>query len=168
MAAQRDKIAWRYGVVFCAVLSACTPPAPSAVGRKAPPGAHPDTCWSTVIEPARIETISEQIEVTAAVRDSDGRVVQPATYATETRQEIVSPRQERFFQTPCPVELTPTYVASLQRALKVRDLYAGPITGTLDAATGTAIRAYQLPLGIDSADLSLDAARKLGLSVLRR
>ncbi|CUH77985.1 hypothetical protein TRM7557_01669 [Tritonibacter multivorans] len=168
MASPAEKTAWRYGVLFCTVLSACAPVAPSAVGQKAPPGAHPDTCWSTVIAPARIETISEQVEVTPAVHDANGQILQPATYATETRQEIVSPRRERFFQTPCPMELTPTYVASLQRALQVRDLYAGPITGTLDAATGRSIRAYQLPLGIDSADLSLEAARKLGLSVLRR
>ena len=121
-----------------------------------------------MIEPARIETISEQVEVTPPRYDGNGRIVAPATYATETRQDIVTPRQERFFQTPCPEELTPTYVASLQRALTARNHYTGPITGTLDTTTGAAIRAYQLPLGIDSADLSLEAARKLGLSVLRR
>ena len=168
MALQADKTTWRSCVLFFVTLTACAPAPPSAVGQKAPPGAHPGTCWSTVIEPARIETISEQVEVTPARYDSNGRIVAPATYATETRQDIVTPRQERFFQTPCPVELTPTYVASLQRALTARNLYTGPITGALDTATGAAIRAYQLPLGIDSADLSLEAARKLGLSVLRR
>ncbi|MCJ8332849.1 MAG: peptidoglycan-binding protein [Epibacterium sp.] len=168
MAFPPDRTLWRSGVFLCATLVACAPVPPALIGQKAPPGAHSGTCWSTVILPARIETRSEQVEVSPARYDADGRMVAPATYTTETRQGIVTPRQERFFQTPCPEELVPVYVASLQRALTARNLYTGPISGTLDAATGAAIRAYQQPLGIDSADLSLDAARKLGLSVLRR
>ncbi|NHX28166.1 peptidoglycan-binding protein, partial [Escherichia coli] len=53
-------------------------------------------------------------------------------------------------------------VASLQRALNARGYHA-PISGVMDDATRQAVRRYQAGQGLDSADLSLDTARKLGL-----
>lgn len=71
--------------------------------------------------------------------------------------------EDRLFATPCPGATTPEFWASLQRALSVRGLYTGPVTGQPDGATGEAVRRYQAPLGLDSPVLSLDAARQLGL-----
>lgn len=68
-----------------------------------------------------------------------------------------------WFRTPCPDEMTPELVSSLQRALAARDLHAGAITGRMDAATRKAVRRLQQPLGLDSDRLSLAAARHLGL-----
>jgi peptidoglycan hydrolase-like protein with peptidoglycan-binding domain len=64
--------------------------------------------------------------------------------------------------------MTPEFVASVQRALKVRALYRGPISGQMDSRTRAAIRAFQAPDGLDSGILSLDAARKLGLVAVER
>ena len=50
-----------------------------------------------------------------------------------------------------------------QRALAARGYYAGPITGVMDRRTQAAIRAYQRPQGLDSAMISLAAARQMGL-----
>lgn len=149
------------------LLAACEVAPPfEGVGRPAPPGAPPGTCWDAVIIPARIETVTEQVMVSPAVKTVDGRVLQPAVFATETRQEITQPREERFFEIPCPQVQTQEYLSSLQRALAARGLYRGAITGTLSAETRAAIRAYQTPLGIDSPSLSLKAARELGLSAI--
>lgn len=71
--------------------------------------------------------------------------------------------EDRLFAVPCPDRLTPDLWASVQRALAVRGHYAGPITGTPDAATAEAVRRFQAPLGLDSPVLSLDGARHLGL-----
>ncbi|OIQ27126.1 MAG: peptidoglycan-binding protein [Alphaproteobacteria bacterium MedPE-SWcel] len=146
---------------------ACTGQPPfERVGRAAPPGAPPGTCWDTVIIPARVETVTEQVMIAPPVKSTDGRVLEPAVFASETRQEITRPREESYFETPCPEAMTPEYIASLQRALAARGAYGGAITGILDPDTRAAIRAYQRPLGIDSSTLSLRAARDLGLSAV--
>lgn len=71
--------------------------------------------------------------------------------------------EDRLFAVPCPAAATPAFWASVQRALAVRGLYAGPVTGEPDAATGEAVRRWQAPLGLDSPILSMDGARYLGL-----
>ena len=128
-----------------------------------PPGVNPDSCWVRDISPAEIQTVTRQIEVTPAQIAADGTVLAPARFQTETFQEIVKERQELTFETPCPGVLTPSFIASLQRALDARGLYRGPITGALDGPTRLAIRRYQTDKGLPSGLLSMQAARGLGL-----
>ncbi len=135
---------------------------------ESPPGAAPGTCWGKVATPAVIETVTDQVLVQPAVLAADGSVQSPASYRTETRQEIVKEREVTWFETPCAAAMTPEFVASVQRALKVRALYRGPISGQMDSRTRAAIRAFQAPDGLDSGILSLDAARKLGLVAVER
>lgn len=153
-----------------ALLSACTPaspenPADALLGSMldTPPGAAPGTCWGKIVSPALIETVTEQVLVEPARLDAGGAVVTPAIFRTETRQRIVTERQVTWFETPCPADLTPDVIASLQRALTVRGLYAGPVTGQIDRPTSEAVRRYQAATGLESPVLSLAAARTLGL-----
>ncbi|MDV7144550.1 peptidoglycan-binding domain-containing protein [Tropicimonas sp. TH_r6] len=132
-------------------------------GADGPPDAAPGTCWGRDETPATLQTVTVESVVTPASYDADGKLLKPAVTATETRQEIVEERQELWFETPCPDSFTPDTVASLQRALKARGVYDGEITGSLDSATRSAIRRYQQPQGLNSAVLSLTAARQLGL-----
>lgn len=129
----------------------------------APPGAALGTCWGKHVTPAVIETVTEQIMLQPAKITSDGQVLQPALYKTETRQAIVKERRVTWFETPCAADQTPDFVASVQRALAARALYRGPVNGEMDARTRAAIRRFQVPEGLDSGILSLAAARKLGL-----
>ncbi|MEL6609603.1 MAG: peptidoglycan-binding domain-containing protein, partial [Pseudomonadota bacterium] len=142
-------------------------PEPLRIRMEGPPNATPGTCWGRDTTPATIETVTEQIMLQPAEIASDGTVRQPAVYKTETRQAIVRERTDIWFETPCAADLTPAFVASVQRALKVRRLYRGAITGELDARTRRAIRAYQAPQGLDSAILSLAAARQMGLIAVK-
>lgn len=128
-----------------------------------PPGAAPGTCWGKRTTPAVIETVTEQVLLQPAQVTSDGNVLQPALYKTETHQRIVTERRELWFETPCDEVMDAEFIASLQRALAVRGVYSGPINGEMTRATRHAIRNYQQPLGLDSAILSLQAARRLGL-----
>ncbi|MGR3456163.1 peptidoglycan-binding domain-containing protein [Pseudooceanicola sp.] len=141
-------------------------PEVTQIREAAPPGADPGTCWGRDATPAVIETVTEQVLVTPAERDANGAALRAATYRTETSQQIVQERREVWFRTPCLPEMTPEFIASLQRALAARGLYGGQITGVIDGPTRTAIRAYQKPEGLDSGTLSLAAARKLGLAVV--
>lgn len=128
-----------------------------------PPGARPGSCWGKSIRPAVIETVQQQILVQPAELMADGSVLTPAIYRTETQQRIVTPRRETWFETPCPEDLTPEFIASVQRALKVRGAYRGPINGQMDARTRAGIRRYQSANGLDSGLLSSETGRQLGL-----
>lgn len=134
----------------------------------APPGAAPGQCWGKDVSPAVVETVTEQVMLQPAEILTDGRIAEPAIYKTETRQRIVKERQETWFETPCPADLTPDFIASVQRALKARGRYSGPINGDLTGPTRAAIRAYQKAQGLDSGILSMAAARKLGLIAVPR
>ena len=112
-----------------------------------------------------IETVTRQVLDRPEQRDAAGRVTVPAAYRTETRQEIVRPRGPFRFRVPCPAEMDAAFVAALQRALAARGHYAGPVTGEMDPATRRAVRRFQAPFGYDTATLSLEAARRMGLAV---
>jgi hypothetical protein len=156
-------------LAFCIVATACqmAPQTDDIIRAKeapsAPPGADPNACFGRHTTPAIVETVTEQVLVQPPQINADGSVSYPATYRTETRQEIVRERKELWFETPCSEALTPDFIGSIQRALAARGVYNGTITHRMDRGTRRAIRAYQKAQGLDSDILSLAAARKLGL-----
>jgi hypothetical protein len=165
-------------LLVAGLLAGCvTPPAPdenhmamAQANVPAPPDAPAGTCWARDATPAVIETVTEQIELRPAQLRPDGSQITPALYSTETRQQIVQERREMLFETPCNAELTGEFIASLQRALQVRGYFNGNPSGVIDARTRNGIRAYQrgLPQPLDSAILSMTAARALGLVAVLR
>jgi len=144
------------------------PPAGAPRQDEAPPGAPPGTCWARHVTPAVIETVTEQVQTAPPEMDETGRVIRPARYVTETRQEIVEERTATWVEVPCADLQTADFIASVQRALNARGLYNGPVTGRMDARTRAAIRRYQAPRGLDSGILSLETARELGLVAVER
>lgn len=125
-------------------------------------------CFAKDVAPAVIETVTIQEIDTPEIRNADGVVTSPASFRTVTRQQIIQERRDIRFETVCPQTYSAELVSTLQRALKARAFYAGQITGTLDAQTGTAIQRFQRQDGLDSPLLSLETARKLGLVALPR
>ncbi|MGR3468629.1 MAG: peptidoglycan-binding domain-containing protein [Shimia sp.] len=160
---------------FLAVLalSACmgadtAPDVTRATPQDAPPGAAPGSCWDRDVSPAEFETVTEQVRVAKAEWDAEGNLLKPAEFRTTQRQRVVKDRTELWFETPCAAVLTPDFIRSVQRALAVRGYYLGPATGNMDFLTRRAIRRFQAEDGLDSATLSLAAARKLGLIAIDR
>ena len=150
---------------------AAPPPAPGVLTETTigPPGAADDTCWGKTVTPAIIETVTSQVLVKKAEVNPDGTIGKPPVYRDESRQEIVTPRQETWFETVCPSTLTPEFVASLQRALLARSLYLGAITSVMDPATRAAVQVFQVENGgPDSRVLTLETARALGLIAVER
>ena len=140
-------------------------PEPARSREAPPPGADPNSCWGKDATPAVVETVTEQVMLQPASISSEGEVLYPAVYKTETQQRIVQERKELWFETPCSADLTPHFITTLQRALEARGHYRGPINGEMTARTRRAIRSYQQEQGLDSAILSKAAARQLGLVV---
>lgn len=134
----------------------------------APPGAPPGTCWGKTVEPAVTKAVVVDVLVQPAQISSTGEVQSPPIYRKETQQQILKPKLESWFQTPCAADLTPGFVASVQRALAARGHFTGTITGVMDARTRAAIRSYQAPEGLDSGILSVAAAQKMGLWTVAR
>ena len=99
---------------------------------------------------------------------SDGRIQAPPIYKDEARHEVVQPRRESWYEILCATDLTPEFIATVQRALAARGYYRGTADGQIDAATKTAIQRYQKDEGIKSSSLSMAAARKLGLIVVKQ
>lgn len=131
-----------------------------------PPDADPTACYGHRSTPAVIETVTEQVMIQPPQLSSDGRLLEPAVFVSDSQQRIVQERRELWFQIPCEIQVRdPDFVASLQRALAVRGLYAGPINGEMTRRTERAVRDFQAPQGLDSPILSLAAARQLGLSL---
>ena len=133
------------------------------VQRSSPPQGDAYTCWAAEVAPAVIETVTEQTLVAPEIRDAAGQVLTPASFRSTTRQRIVQGRDEVWFRAPCPAEITVDFIATLQRALKARGLYLQPLTGVMDGPTTKAIRRFQAERGLDSPQLSLAAARELGI-----
>lgn len=156
------------------VAAACAPGQPPGEPglaqslREAPPGAAPGTCWGKQVTPAVVETVTEQVLLHPASYTTEGQPLKAAVYRTETRQAILREREVTWFRAPCEDARTPDFIASLQRALKVRGLYQGPVNGQMDARTRTAVRAFQAPRGLETGVLSLDSARALGLVAVER
>ncbi len=134
----------------------------------APPGAPPGTCWGSIPTPAVIERVSEQVLVTPARTNPDGSIASLPVYRNETRQQIVTPRTDRWFEIPCPPVFTVEFVSTLQRALRARGLYQGEINGSMDAPTRRAVLAVQTAQGLPSDVLSIETARALGIVAVPR
>lgn len=169
---------FRFALALCLALGACgaAPPAVTtdlaaallpATGETPPP-APKGACWHRAVTPAVIETVTEQVLATPERRGPDGAVLEPASFRTETSQRIITERRAVWFETPCPPVQDVEFIATLQRALKARGLYLMPLTGTLDEATRSAIRAWQRPRGLDSDVLALASARALGIVAVPR
>jgi hypothetical protein len=71
--------------------------------------------------------------------------------------------EEKAFRVPCPEQMTPELISSLQRALKIRGYFSSAVTGHGDVATRMAVRAFQRDRGFDSPILTLDTVESLGL-----
>ena len=127
------------------------------------PAQAAEGCWTEEGRPATVETVEVEVVVEPAGLAPDGTLRAEPITRTETRQRTIAPAQTVWFEIPCPGAMDAARIATLQRALAARGLYRGEATGAIDAATEEAIRAWQAPRGLDSATLSLAAARRLGV-----
>ena len=125
-------------------------------------------CFTRDAAPTEIRIVEEAVIVVPEKRDSLGRVTQPAVIRSQDGPQTFRIGEGTRFETLCPQLYSATLVSSLQRALQARGAYGGPITGTYDTVTSTAVRNFQLPSGIDSPLLRSRTALELGLTAVPR
>lgn len=107
--------------------------------------------------PAVYQSVTRRVIDTPAVTRT---IPVPAVYREEPI-EAPAPKEE-WVSVLCDVNATPDLVMSLQRSLRVRELYDGPIDGIIGPLTRRAIRSFQ---DGKSDVLSMASARKLGLAI---
>lgn len=163
-----------------AALSACGDPQTVSRDDRHPDGLRPHglrphglrplsehtqdgTCRASDLRPAIYEHVMGEVQVVQAEIAEDGTVVRPPIYRKAPVPRLVRERGEITFEAPCPEQMTVEFIASVQRALAARGYFSGNVSGALDAPTTAAIRTYQSERGLNSAQLSLETARALGL-----
>ena len=99
-------------------------------------------------------------------RNTAGQLVSPAQYETTRTQTITKPRSVTKIEAVCPEDLTPEFIASLQRAFQARGLFFSTITGSMDTPTRRAILNFQIVRGVESATVMKATAQELGLVVI--
>ena len=163
-----------------ALVAGCTTPAPK---DPAPDAATPvqnlvaageiettvsGQCFARTAPPTRTRIVEEQVLVTPGIRAPDGSFSSPPIFRNQTRPVTEPVGEGTRFETLCPPEYTADRIATLQRALKARLAYTGPITSTLDGPTRDAIRAFQVDRGFDSPLIERGLAEMLGIVALDR
>ena len=98
-------------------------------------------------------------------RDTAGQLVLPAQYETTRIQTITKLRSVTKIEAVCPEDLTPEFIASLQRAFQARGLFFSTNTGVMDTPTQRAILNFQTARGVESATVMKTTAQELGLVV---
>ena len=120
-------------------------------------------CFARQSAPTETEIVTELVEVVPAVKDDNGVVTSPAVFRNVTRPVTREVASGAMFEAVCPQVFTTPFVSTLQRAMIVRRVYSGEVTGTLDGPTRSAIAEFQGAAGIESDVLAMSVARELGL-----
>ena len=101
-------------------------------------------------------------------RNSAGQLVSPAQYETTRTLTITKARSITKIDAVYPEDLTPEFIASLQRAFKARGLFSSTITGLMVTSTRRAILNFQTVRGVKSATVMKATAQELGLAVIEQ
>lgn len=162
-------------VSLIAVATGCTavaPVVPAPTGNIISDGEITFTatgaCFARTAPPTQTRVIAEQVLVTPGIRGDDGQFTSPPVFRNQTRPVTEAIGEGTRFETLCPPEYTQERVATLQRALKARLAYNGPITGILDGPTRNAIQSFQAPRGFNSPLIARSIAETLGIVSLDR
>jgi peptidoglycan hydrolase-like protein with peptidoglycan-binding domain len=118
------------------------------------------------ITPSEISTLLETRLFQPKKRNTAGQLVSPAQYETTRTQTITKTRSVTKIDAVCPEDMTPEFIASLQRAFQARGLFSSTITGSIDTSTRRAILNFQTVRGVASATVMNATAQELGLVVI--
>jgi len=125
-------------------------------------------CFTRDAPPTQVRIVEETVVIVPEVRDNLGRVTQPAVIRSQDGPQTFRTGNGQRFETLCPQLYTADLVSSLQRALKARGAYNGPISGAYDTPTSAAVRNFQLSSGVDSPLLQRQTVLDLGLAAVPR
>jgi len=94
---------------------------------------------------------------------SERRVAIPARYKTITKKKKIAEGYAKWVPIVCKSSINSTMITQVQRALKEKGFYSGPIDGIWGTESRNAIRAYQKAKGLPVAGLSMATMQSLGV-----
>lgn len=113
-----------------------------------------------VEEPALFKTVEKRVLVEP--ERPEYKVV-PAQFETITSTHVVQPERLEWRRILCNTNVTPSTIASIQRALTTKGYAVGPIDGQLGSKTMRAINSYQVSNGLASRGITYETLGHLGV-----
>ena len=112
-----------------------------------------------------IPAVYKNITVTKLVQPAEvKRVTIPEKYSSITKRQMVSPSKVVWKKVVCQSHMGLSTVEGVQRALKAKGLYNGPIDGIYGRLTKEAVKAYQKQNGLAVGGLTHETMKSLGVS----
>ena len=112
-----------------------------------------------------IPAVYKNITVTKLVQPAEvKRVTIPEKYSNITKRQMVSPSKVVWKKVVCQSSMGSSTIQGVQRALKAKGLYNGPIDGIFGALTKQAVRSYQKQNGLAIGGLTHEVMKSLGVS----
>lgn len=116
------------------------------------------------VQEEKVAAVTKTIQVNSVVTEAqEVKTVVPAVYgAVEKRSRVASERLE-WRDVLCKTNMTQDINQRIQKALKAKGFYAGPIDGIWGRGTMNGIEAFQKKSGLATGGLTIDALEKLGV-----
>ena len=112
----------------------------------------------------RVPAVYRTRYVGRRVRPGYAQVIShPATYRTVTSQALIQPERDGWAQVLCGGTINPAFMARVQQALISQGFDPGPPDGASRVQTYSALRLYQRQHGLAQGQLTVEAARALGV-----
>jgi hypothetical protein len=135
------------------------------------PAVTRDVTRTEIVEPERFEERvipavfgkTKVKEVVEAARTE--KIVIPATYKMVTEIRTLKDAEPVWSEVLCERNATPAKIREIQTALKKRGYDPGAIDGVLGTKTVTAMQKFQADQGLAQGQISVDAAKELGVSL---
>lgn len=129
------------------------------------------TLTKTVVEtPASTKSVEipaeyTTIKVTTVVKPAEVKRIEiPAVYKDVTKREMVEPSRVVWKRVVCKSSITSATIIKLQKALKEKGYYKGPIDGIVGHLTRAAVKAYQKDNGMPVGGITYQVLKSLGIN----
>ena len=138
--------------------------------KLARPAAYKTLTKTVVDTPATTKSIPvpEQyttVTVTTVVKPAEVKRIEiPAVYKDVTKREMVEPSRVVWKRVVCQSSITSATIMKLQRALKEKGYYKGPIDGIVGNLTRNAVKVYQKDNGMPVGGITYQVLKSLGIN----
>ncbi len=129
------------------------------------------TLTKTVVEtPASTKAVEipaqyTTIKVTTVVKPAEVKRIEiPAVYKDVVKREMVEPSRVVWKRVVCKSSITSATIIKLQKALKEKGYYKGPIDGIVGRLTREAVKAYQKDNGMPVGGITYQVLKSLGIN----
>jgi len=138
--------------------------------KLARPAAYKTLTKTVVDTPAstkatEIPPVYKPIKVTTVVKPAEVKHIEiPAVYKEVTKREMVEPSRVVWKRVVCQSSITNATITKLQRVLKEKGYYKGPIDGIVGPLTRNAVKAYQRDNKLPVGGITYQVLKSLGVN----